>query len=126
MQEARIVKQPHHQTAPFVIPTTDGKRIEEHFGLASVARGDFSIAHMVVPAGWSEPAQVPEFDEVTMMVSGRKRVEVDDEVVELHAGESLFVPRGSRVRYANPYDEPAEYWSLCIPAFTAERARREW
>lgn len=39
-----------------------GKRIEEHVGLASDGRDALSVAHMVAPAGWSEPAQTPAFD----------------------------------------------------------------
>lgn len=39
------------QTAPFIVPTPDGKLIEEHFGLASINCGPFSIAHMVAPPG---------------------------------------------------------------------------
>jgi hypothetical protein len=37
------------QDKPFVVPTTDGKLIEEHFGLASVKQPNLSIAHMVAP-----------------------------------------------------------------------------
>ena len=40
---------------PFKVPTTDGKEIFEHFGFASSMRGDFSMAHMIAPAGWGEP-----------------------------------------------------------------------
>ncbi|MFW5689631.1 MAG: cupin domain-containing protein [Spirochaetota bacterium] len=114
-----------HQKHPFVVPTGDNKLIEEHFGLASSGSDTVSVAHMVAPPGWSEPAQRPEFDEWTLMVGGRKRVEIDEDVVELAAGESLLVRRGARVRYSNPYDEPAEYWSLCLPAFSPDRVHRE-
>lgn len=113
-----------HQVSPFIVPTTDGKLIEEHFGFASVLRGDVSVARMVVPAGWSEPSQVPEFDEFTLMVSGMKRVEVNGDVIDIQAGDSLFVARGATVRYSNPFGEPAEYWAVCIPAFTLERVHR--
>ena len=113
------------QTAPFVVPTDDGKLIEEHFGAASLGGDDLSIARMVAPPGWSEPTQTPEFDEYTLMVRGRKRVEVDGEDVELAAGETLLITAGSTVRYANPFDEPAEYWSVCRPAFTPDRVNRE-
>ena len=47
---------------PFVVPTTDGKLIEEFFGLASTGHDGFSVAHMVAPPGWSEPQQVPCLD----------------------------------------------------------------
>ncbi len=113
------------QSSPFIVSTTDGKLIEEHFGLASIRSGDYSIAHMIVPPGWLEPHQTPDFDEITMMVLGKKLIEVDGEEIILGEGESLLVKKGARVRYANPFDEPAEYWSLCMPAFTIERAGRE-
>lgn len=117
---------PHvHQTAPFRVPTGDGKRIDEHFGLASQGGGDLSIARMTAPPGWSEPAQTPEFDEYTLMVSGRKQVEVDGETIVLGPGESLLIPAGTRVRYANPFDAPADYWSVCRPAFSPDTVHRE-
>ncbi len=79
----------------------------------------------IAPPGWSEPAQTPDFDEYTLMVRGRKRVEIDGETVEVGEGESLFVPRGAKVRYANPFADEAEYWSVCTPAFTPARVHRE-
>ncbi len=114
-----------HQTAPAKIPTGDRKRIEEHFGKVSTGTGDYSVAHMIAPPGWEEPHQNPEFDEMTIVISGRKQVEVDGEVVVLNPGESLLVKKGARVKYSNPFDEPADYWSVCVPAFTPEQAGRE-
>ncbi len=113
------------QRRPFIVPTSDGKRIEEHFGRASEQAGDYSIAHMIAPEAWSEPAQTPDFDEITIMIAGRLRVHFADEVVEVKAGESIFIPRGVRVRYSNPFGRPAEYWSFCTPAFTAETSHGE-
>ena len=71
------------QQAPFVVPTTDGKLIEEHVGRAVSNEPEVSVAHMVAPPGWSEPHQNPEFDEYTMMVRGRKKIEIDGEVSEV-------------------------------------------
>jgi hypothetical protein len=36
------------QNNPFVVPTTDGKLIEEHHGLIATQNNDI-IAHMVLP-----------------------------------------------------------------------------
>ena len=117
---------PHHRSGtPFTVPTDDGKLIEEHFGLASSGHAGFSLARMVAPTGWSEPWQQADFDELTILVKGRKQVEVDGETIILGPGEALAVLAGSRVRYGNPFDEPAEYWAVCIPAFTPDGARRE-
>nr|WP_221307493.1 cupin domain-containing protein [Rhabdobacter roseus] len=99
--------------------------IEEHFGLASAHGGAFSVAHMVAPPRWSEPFQTPAFDEVTIMIRGKKQIEVDGDTLTLEAGQTFLVPGGTRVRYANPFDEPAEYWSLCVPAFSPDTVRRE-
>ena len=113
------------QQTPFVVPTKDGKLIKEHVG--RVANGDskLSIAHMVAPPGWSEPHQNPEFDEYTLMVRGHKQIEINGETVTLKSGESLLVRKGVRVKYSNPFEEEAEYWSVCIPAFSPQSVNRE-
>ena len=111
--------------APFVVPTSDGKLIEEYFGAASSGGREVSIARMVAPPGWSEPMQVPDFDEYTVILRGRKTLTIGDERIELGEGESVMVPKGSRVRYANPFDEEVEYISVCLPAFTPDAVHRE-
>jgi mannose-6-phosphate isomerase-like protein (cupin superfamily) len=113
------------QDRPFVVPTTDGKRIEEHFGNATDRNDRLSIAHMTAPSGWSEPYQNPEFDEYTLVSRGKKMFEVDGQKITVEAGQSILVKRGSRVRYSNPFETSCEYWSVCIPAFSAEKVHRE-
>lgn len=113
------------QKNPFVVPTNDGKLIEEHVGLASTGEKSLSIAHMIAPPGWSEPHQTPQFDEYTLVSRGRKLVEVDQEQVIVEAGQSILIKSGTRVRYSNPFDEECEYWSVCLPAFSVEAVHRE-
>jgi mannose-6-phosphate isomerase-like protein (cupin superfamily) len=113
------------QTNPFVVPTTDNKLIEEHYGLASSGDGNFSIAHMIAPPNWSEPFQSPAFDEVTIVIKGQKQFEVDGETIILKAGETIMIRKGSKVRYSNPFAEPCEYWSCCVPAFSIATVNRE-
>ena len=43
------------QKNPFVVPTTDSKLIEEHFGNAAHKNAEVSIARMIAPPGWNEP-----------------------------------------------------------------------
>jgi mannose-6-phosphate isomerase-like protein (cupin superfamily) len=117
---------PHFkQDTPFTVPTTDGKLIEEHFGNATTQNENLSIAHMVAPPGWREPFQNPEFDEYTLVNRGKKLFEVDGEKITLNAGESILIKKGSRVRYSNPFEEPCEYWSVCLPAFSIDKVHRE-
>ena len=113
------------QTAPFRVPTDDGKVIEEHYGRVASKDRAFSVAHMIAPPGWSEPHQNPIFDEITIVVSGKKRVEIDGDTVDLSAGQSILVRKGARVRYSNPFSEKTEYWAVCVPAFGLEDARGE-
>jgi mannose-6-phosphate isomerase-like protein (cupin superfamily) len=114
------------QTNPFVVPTNDGKTIREHFGLASIHDGDYSVAHMIAPPGWSEPPQTPEFDEITFVFRGQKQILIDDtKTVVLGAGESLLTKAGTKIQYANPYDQECEYLSICMPAFSMDKVNRE-
>ena len=113
------------QDRPFIVPTTDGKLIEEHFGLATTRTKEYSIAHMVAPPQWSEPFQNPEFDEVTLVINGQKRIEVDGETIDLQAGQSILIKKGARVRYSNPFDATCEYVSFCVPAFDIATVNRE-
>ena len=113
------------QKNPFIVPTNDGKLIEEHFGKASIDTGDYSFAHMIAPPHWSEPFQTPEFDEITFIISGKKKMEVNGSEPILSKGESICIKKGARVRYSNPFEEQCEYVSVCIPAFTIERVKRE-
>jgi len=113
------------QTAPFIVPTDDGKVIKEHFGLASIATGDYSVAHMIAPSGWSEPFQTPEFDEITFVFRGKKKFIIEDEEVILHAGESIFIKKNTRIQYSNPFDEECGNLAICLPAFSINKVNRD-
>lgn len=41
---------------------------------------------MIAPGGWDEPAQTPDFDEVTVVLRGTVRVEHDGGVLDVTAG----------------------------------------
>ncbi|ETN96805.1 Cupin domain-containing protein [Zhouia amylolytica] len=113
------------QKSPFVVPTTDGKLIEEHFGAASKGGEQLSIAHMIAPPKWSEPFQTPEFDEYTYVIRGKKQFVVDGETIVLEAGQSIKIEKNTRVQYSNPFDEECEYMAICMPAFSIDKVNRE-
>jgi mannose-6-phosphate isomerase-like protein (cupin superfamily) len=113
------------QTAPFVVPTTDGKLIEEHFGNATDGNSMVSVAHMIAPAGWSEPFQTPEFEEYTYIIRGKKQFIIEDETIILEAGQSIKIEKNTRVQYSNPFVEPCEYLAVCLPAFSMDLVHRE-
>lgn len=112
------------QTNPYVIPTTDGKIMEEHFGHTN-ENSDLSLAIMSAPPGWNEPFQTPDFDEYTYVIKGKKQITIDDEKIVLKEGESIKILKGTRVQYANPFDKACEYIAICTPSFSLGLANRE-
>lgn len=119
-------KRYYRQQNPERIPVGGNKQIMEHFGKVATGTENFSLAHMHAPAGWSEQSQKPDFDEITIMITGRMEITIDDdEVMELLPGESFWVSKGTKVCYSNPYDEESEYWSVCLPAFSPDTVNRE-
>jgi mannose-6-phosphate isomerase-like protein (cupin superfamily) len=112
------------QKSPFVIPTTDGKLIEEHFG-HTTQNEELSLAHMIAPAGWSEPFQTPKFDEYTYIISGKKQISIDGEIIVLEAGQSIKIEKGAKIKYSNPFDEDCEYLAICLPAFSVGLVNRD-
>jgi mannose-6-phosphate isomerase-like protein (cupin superfamily) len=101
------------------------KRIEEYAGHASSGHAAVSVARMISPGGWSEPAQRPEFEEITVVLRGRIRVEHDGGALDVRAGQAVVTRPGERVRYSTPDPEGAEYVAVCLPAFTPGTVHRE-
>lgn len=114
-----------HVTGGTPIPVPGGKKITEIIGRVHTGTEELSLAHMVAPAGWGEPPQTPEFGELTLVLRGRLRVEVDGDRVVVAAGEAIWTPAGLRVHFSNPFDEESEYYAICWPAFSPELANRE-
>ncbi len=110
---------------PFIVPTDDLKLIEEHFGNASNKYPHCSISRIEMPPRWNEPVQNPEFDEFVLLETGKLELIVDGEKLNIGEGESILVKKGARVKYANPFDFPARYWSICLPPFTLDTVHRE-
>jgi mannose-6-phosphate isomerase-like protein (cupin superfamily) len=101
------------------------KVIEEFVGRVNSSTSQVSIARMRSPSGWQEPGQAPEFDEYTIVLVGRLRVETADEVFEVNAGEAIIVHAGEWVRYSTPGEVGAEYVAVCLPAFSPDTVHRD-
>jgi len=110
---------------PFIVPTDDLKLIAEHFGNSSNKYSHCSIAKMEYPPRWVESYQNPEFDEFILMDVGKIVIHIDGEKVELKTGESFLTKKGARVKYTNPFDFPAKYWSICLPPFSLDLVNKE-
>jgi quercetin dioxygenase-like cupin family protein len=100
------------------------KRIEEFVGRVNSGHDQVSVARMVSPAGWSEPGQRPEFQEITVVLRGLLRVEHEEGVLEVRAGQAVITEPGEWVRYSTP-SEGAEYVAICLPAFSPTTVHRD-
>ena len=56
---------------------------------------------MTSPEGWEEPGQRPEFDEWTLVLEGRLRVEHDGGELEVRAGQAVIARAGEWIRYSS-------------------------
>jgi ethanolamine utilization protein EutQ len=104
-------------------PGTPPKLIDEYVGRVNSATSSLSVAHMRSPAGWSEPRQIPEFDEYTVVLAGRLHVEHAQGAMDVGAGQAVVAHSGEWVRYSTP--EGAEYVAICVPAFSPETVHRD-
>ncbi len=104
---------------------TPPKRIEEFIGRVNSKTDAISIARMTSPSGWSEPGQMPEFNEYTIVLRGQLRVETKGGVLEVSAGQAIICQAGEWIRYSTPGPEGAEYIAVCLPAFSPQTVHRD-
>lgn len=118
---------PRLLTAPTVIQAAGNKPklIEEFIGRVNSGSPELSIARMKSPGGWVEPGQTPEFDEYTIVLRGMLRVESRTGSLDIRAGQAVIVPRGEWVRYSSPEEGGAEYFAVCLPAFSPDIVHRD-
>ncbi|HLL04875.1 MAG TPA: cupin domain-containing protein [Myxococcaceae bacterium] len=101
------------------------KLIDEYVGRVNTKTGNVSVAHMRSPGGWVEPGQRPEFQEVTVVLRGRLRVEHQGGAMDVRAGQAVVCEPGEWVRYSTPDEEGAEYIAVCLPAFAPNTVHRD-
>ena len=101
------------------------KRIEEYAGRVNSGHAAVSVARMQSPSGWKEPGQRPEFEEITVVLRGMVRVEHEQGVMDVQAGQAVVTLPGEWVRYSSPGPDGAEYVAVCLPAFSPQTVHRD-
>ena len=102
---------------------TKPKQIEEYAGRINSGHRAISVARMRSPAGWEEPGQRPEFEEITVVLTGALRVEYEGGELIVNAGQAVVASPGEWVRYSTP--NGAEYVAVCLPAFAPDTVHRD-
>ena len=113
--------------APAVVSAAGNKpkRIEEYVGRVNSGHAAVSVARMVSPEGWVEPGQRPEFEEITVVLRGCLRVESEQDVLDVRAGQAIVAHPGEWIRYSSPEPGGAEYVAICLPAFSMDSVHRD-
>ena len=113
--------------APTIIQASGNKpkRIEEYAGRVNSGHEAVSVARMMSPAGWQEPGQRPDFEEITVVLRGLLRVEHEGGVLDVRAGEAIVTAPGEWIRYSTPEPAGAEYVAVCLPAFSPQTVHRD-
>jgi len=101
------------------------KQIQEFAGRVNSGHSTVSVARMVSPGGWVEPGQRPEFEEVTVVLKGMVRVEYENGVMDVRAGQAVVTSPGEWIRYSSPEADGAEYVAVCLPAFSPATVHRD-
>jgi len=112
---------------PTVVPAVGSrpKRIEEYVGRVNSGHAAVSIARMQSPEGWVEPGQRPEFEEMTVVLTGTLHVEFEGGALDVSAGQAVVTAAGEWIRYSTPRAGGAEYVAICLPAFSPETVHRD-
>jgi mannose-6-phosphate isomerase-like protein (cupin superfamily) len=100
------------------------KLIDEYVGRVNTREQRLSIAHMRSPAGWTEPAQTPEFEEFTIVIKGCLRVSHQQGILDVAAGQAVIAHPGEWIQYSTP-EQDTEYIAICLPAFSPDTVHRE-
>ena len=104
---------------------TKPKRIEEFAGRVNSGHDGVSVARMRSPEGWLEPGQRPEFEEITVVLQGVVRVEHENGILDVRAGQAVITSPGEWIRYSTPEAGGAEYIAVCLPAFSPATVHRD-
>jgi mannose-6-phosphate isomerase-like protein (cupin superfamily) len=112
---------------PSIIKSAGNKEkiIREYFGNVNSHTSEVSIAMMKSPEGWMEPAQIPDFNEYTIVLKGKLKIKTITEEFTVSEGEAIITKKGEWVQYSTPYEGGAEYIAVCLPAFSPSLVHRE-
>ena len=118
---------PRMISAPTSVEAAGNKpiQVDEYIGRLNSSHGGISIAYLKCPAGWIEPGQTPQFDEYTLVLKGTLRVVHRHGIIDVREGQAIITHSGEWVQYSTPEEQGAEYFAVCLPAYSLEGAKRD-
>ena len=109
------------------ITANDGCRLRE---LLHPERQDAAVRFSravarVEPGGATHPHRLTAETEVYLILEGTGRMHIDDETSELHEGDLVVIPRGSRQWIEALGERPLRFVAVVDPPWVAEHDVRE-
>lgn len=83
----------------------------------------YSLAHGTLAPGLRSKWHVLESSEVYYFLAGQGRFTIDDEVTNVEAGTTLYVPPGGRQSLENTGSQAIEFLCLVDPAWDTKHER---
>jgi hypothetical protein len=113
--------------SPSIVKAAGNKEkiIKEFFGRVNSKTTEVSIAQMKSPEGWIEPGQCPKFNEYTVVLKGKLKINTKNEEFIVSEGQGIMTGKDEWVQYSTPFEGGAEYIAVCLPAFSMDLVRRD-
>jgi mannose-6-phosphate isomerase-like protein (cupin superfamily) len=116
---------PQYIAEPDKVTFSNNATVEEYVGRVATKTDAVSVTILGSPVGWVEPVQTPEFDEISLVLTGALLVESGGETFEVGEGQAIVVKAGETIQYSAP--KGARYLSVCMPAFDLPLTNRaDW
>lgn len=101
--------------------TKDGSEIRELLAHRNSRIRNQSLAEARLPVGMStQPHYHPECEEIYFLLEGEARMQIEDEVRTVGAGDAIAIPPGARHQITNTGDATLRFLCCCAPAYEHE------
>jgi mannose-6-phosphate isomerase-like protein (cupin superfamily) len=100
----------------------DGSEITEVIGMATTNTKEVSLALAKIEPGFKTYDHCHDFAEIYMIVEGKGRIHLDDEIRNVSKGDNILIPPRSWHSIENKDNQSLLIWCICTPAFTKEES----
>jgi mannose-6-phosphate isomerase-like protein (cupin superfamily) len=98
--------------------TKDGSEIRELLAHRNSCIRNQSLAEARLPPGGSTtPHRHGKTEEIYYILQGRGRMQIDDEIHKVVAGDAIAIPPGTRHQIMNMGEETLLFLCCCAPAY---------
>ncbi len=105
-----------NEVPPFI--TKDGSEIRELLAHRNSAIRNQSLAEARLPVGASTQEHFhPRAEEIYFITSGVGKIRIENETLEVRAGDAIAIPPGQKHKLWNTGDETLRLLCCCAPAY---------